>query len=385
MGRTKPKARSRIIGPLAIDLQWLLVRTVVFALVVLLAAAQPAVLPPVSWTCPMHPEVIEDGKGVCPICKMDLVPVRLDTVWSCPVHSVVSKDQPGKCPICRRDLVQVTVSLTWTCPDHPEIDRLNPGRCPSGAAMIPKRVLRAHGNHHPQHGGTFFMAPDTSHHLEGTYTSDGRFRLHLYDDYSRPLPIDKMKQAKGHVETGTRVFPLVPAAKGQSLEADIGELPLPAGMTATIAFASNSPEYRFDFTFPELSQDPARDASGAAAAGVESTLTPIEIPQSPREILALLGARNRHIADLIQRGVFAEIYVSALQAKDLALALDAHARALPAPRRAMVSGSVKRLVRSAWMLDTYGDLGNRAPIADAYVTFSAAVAELESAFRTRSR
>jgi hypothetical protein len=51
----------------------------------------------------------------------------------------------------------------------------------------------------------------------------------------------------------------------------------------------------------------------------------------------------------------------------------------------MVSGSVKRLVRSAWMLDTYGDLGNRAPIADAYVTFSAAVAELESAFRARSR
>ena len=385
MGRTKPKARSRIIGLPAIDLQWLLLRTFVFTLVMSLAAAQPAVLPPVSWTCPMHPEVIEDRKGVCPICKMDLVPVRLDTVWSCPVHSVVSKDQPGKCPICRRDLVQVTVSLTWTCPDHPEIDRLNPGRCPNGTAAIPRRVLRAHGNHHPQHGGTFFMAPDTSHHLEGTYTSGGWFRLHLYDDYSRPLPIDKMKQAKGRVETGTRVFPLVPAAKGQSLEADIGELPLPASMTATIAFAPNSPEYRFDFTFPELSQDPARDASGAAAAGVESTLTPIEIPQSPREILALLGARNRHIADLIQRGVFAEIYVSALQAKDLALALDAHAGELSASRRATVSASVKRLVRSAWKLDTYGDLGDRAPIAGAYVTFSAAVAELESAFRAPSR
>ena len=156
-------------------------------------------------------------------------------------------------------------------------------------------------------------------------------------------------------------------------------------MAATIAFAPNSPEYRFDFTFTDLSQDPARDASGAAAAGVEWTLTPIEIPDSAGQVLALLSARNRHIGDLIQRGGFAEIYVAALQAKDLALALDAHAKELPAPRRAMVSGSVKRLVRSAWMLDTYGDLGNRAPIVDAYATFSAAVAELESAFRTRSR
>ena len=108
------------------------------------------------------------------------------------------------------------------------------------------------------------------------------------------------------------------------------------------------------------------------------------------ELLELLQtqplATGREIADRLgidRRTV--RRYVSALQAKDLALALDAHARELPPPRRAMVSGSVKRLVRSAWMLDTYGDLGNRAPIADAYVTFSAAVAELESAFRTRSR
>jgi len=41
-------------------------------------APQSANLPPLSWTCPMHPDVLEDKKGTCPICKMDLVPVRLD-------------------------------------------------------------------------------------------------------------------------------------------------------------------------------------------------------------------------------------------------------------------------------------------------------------------
>lgn len=29
----------------------------------------------VKYTCPMHPEILKDGPGTCPICKMDLVPV----------------------------------------------------------------------------------------------------------------------------------------------------------------------------------------------------------------------------------------------------------------------------------------------------------------------
>jgi multidrug efflux pump subunit AcrA (membrane-fusion protein) len=29
---------------------------------------------PTDWTCPMHPEVSNPGPGICPSCKMDLVP-----------------------------------------------------------------------------------------------------------------------------------------------------------------------------------------------------------------------------------------------------------------------------------------------------------------------
>ena len=30
----------------------------------------------VKYTCPMHPQIVKDGPGTCPICKMDLVPLN---------------------------------------------------------------------------------------------------------------------------------------------------------------------------------------------------------------------------------------------------------------------------------------------------------------------
>jgi len=71
------------------------------------------------WTCGMHPQVIEDDAGSCPICGMDLVPLRdqgVDTspahehdeaeqLWTCGMHPQVIEDEAGSCPICGMDLV----------------------------------------------------------------------------------------------------------------------------------------------------------------------------------------------------------------------------------------------------------------------------------------
>src|SRR5260221_13286917 len=37
--------------------------------------AAPSAPPGTSWTCPMHPEVIRDAPGSCPICGMALEPM----------------------------------------------------------------------------------------------------------------------------------------------------------------------------------------------------------------------------------------------------------------------------------------------------------------------
>src|SRR5262245_28732509 len=124
-------------------------------------------LPPLSYICTMtgDEDVIEDKPGRCRKCGMDLKPIRLDSVWTCPVHAAVIKDKPGACPIDGRELVQVTMSVSWTCANT-NIDSINPGKCADGAPMTKKFSARAHGNHNPQHGGQFFMAPDNWHHLE---------------------------------------------------------------------------------------------------------------------------------------------------------------------------------------------------------------------------
>ena len=354
-----------------------LILIVMLLLSTLQAGAQKTQLPEISWTCPMHPDVVEGAKGKCSICKMNLVRVRLESAYSCPVHSVIDELREGKCPICRRDLVRVTVALTFTCPDRPNINQLNPGKCRDGSPMIPRHTARAHGNHNPQHGGMFFMASDSWHHLEGTLPEQGLFRLYVYDDFSKPLAADQMKLAAGTLAKGSTVVPLKLSADGKSLEATMDGLKPPAELVAKVKFKRTDPDFRFDFVFPEFSVDRAAVASAAALAMPQLQ---VEIPDKPSVILNLIAARNRDIRDLISKGMFGEIYVSAFQAKELALALEFRLKELPQTKQTAVTAAIERLVRSAWQLDNYGDLGDRDLIDRAYGAFAAAVQELQTAF-----
>jgi hypothetical protein len=364
-------------------------------------------LSPLSYTCPMHPEILEDKKGTCPICKMDLVPIRLDSVWTCATRPLaVIKDGPGRCPIDGTALVQVTAAVSWNCPGSGE-DSVSPGMCPDGSPMHKKYESRAHGNHNPQHGGLFFMASDNTHHLEGTYLSTGVFRMYFYDEFTKPQTLAGMKTIKATLmvkdaRTGKdTTYSLV--RSGRYLQATIGKLPLPSEMYANVKFTPGGKDNRFDFTFPAYSKEPhatptatmtnaapvpsaAAPASASPSAltdtssGIDPALVLLPIPETVPEMLAQLKARTAQVGALIDRGTFAAIYVPAFQAKDLALALDEHQSELTPERRRIAEPAIARLVRVAYLLDAFGDIGNKQQITDAYAKFVEAANDIHAAF-----
>ena len=326
----------------------------------------------------MHPDVVDDRPGTCPVCKMKLQPVRLDTVWSCPVHAAVVRAEGGRCPICQRELVPMTMAVSWTCPGRRDVPLLQPRLCDDGRPAQIAYTTRPHGNHNPQHGGQFFMAADNWHHLEGEYPRAGVFRLYVYDDYSKPLAAAQLRRVTGKVTTAKGEAPLA-VVRGQNfLEGRIDDAAPPVSITAKVAFTPGGPENRFDFTFTAYSSDAVSGPS--RASGPHATYTNTD------QALAQLRDRSRELAEIIDRGAFGELYVPAFAAKDLALAIQSRAPAdASSPGRAAIEAATSRIVRAAWMLDAAGDLGNRDSVSDAYAQFKAALSELEAAIAGTSR
>ncbi|MDH5764486.1 MAG: efflux RND transporter periplasmic adaptor subunit [Gammaproteobacteria bacterium] len=69
-----------------------------------------------QYVCPMHPQIIKDKEGTCPICGMDLVPVKVDE------KETVEKDKK---------------ILYWVAPMDPNYRRDEPGKSPMGMDLIP--------------------------------------------------------------------------------------------------------------------------------------------------------------------------------------------------------------------------------------------------------
>lgn len=114
---------------------------------------QPAEKP--VWTCPMHPTYTSDRPGDCPICSMRLVPQKkvptvppvepasgtepapgtpggsgpsAKLVWTCPMHPEIISDKPGDCPICGMHLERKAAASPPS------------GAAPAGSEAVPAGV-----------------------------------------------------------------------------------------------------------------------------------------------------------------------------------------------------------------------------------------------------
>ena len=254
----------------------------------------------------------------------------------------------------------------------------------------------AHMDHTPRHGGQVFMGDDPFSflHVEGTYPEPGLFRLYATNGDREPVDISGFS---GRAVTEERydedtdeyvevtVFDLVASPDGAYLEALIPNGGASADVTAKVIFQENIAGQRFDFIFAELTAEDAPGAVAALAADAPEAV-PLaqrilpDIPAEAAQVVVELASRDQQIAGMIERGAFTEIFIPALQAKELALALQDHGSELPVGDRNQVRIAVRQLVRAAYLLDWYGDLGNKIDVDSAYRVFESAVSEISDVY-----
>lgn len=123
-----------------------------------------------TYVCPMHPHIIKDHEGTCPICGMDLVKKEQKQTatthdnhkhaaptYVCPMHPHIVKNHEGTCPICGMDLVKKEPKQTstkqgtkqrtkqngekkllyWVAPMDANYRRDKPGKSPMGMDLVP--------------------------------------------------------------------------------------------------------------------------------------------------------------------------------------------------------------------------------------------------------
>ncbi len=96
-----------------------------------------------TYTCPMHPEIEQQGPGSCPKCGMALelkgIPVAATkTEYTCPMHPEIVQDEPGNCPKCGMALEPRTVTVEE---DNEELNDMSRRFWLSSILSIPVFIL----------------------------------------------------------------------------------------------------------------------------------------------------------------------------------------------------------------------------------------------------
>jgi hypothetical protein len=118
-------------------------------------------------------------------------------------------------------------------------------------------------DHKSKHGGTFFMCLDNQHHLEGVLLPPGLFRIYLYDDHTKPLKAEKVRQASGTVQIGDSgdapKIALGPGEKKEATETSLGDvIKFLVSLTVLLKLPDTPPDTKpelFNFTFAKFTDE----------------------------------------------------------------------------------------------------------------------------------
>jgi hypothetical protein len=277
----------------------------------------------------------------------------------------------------------------------------------------------AHGDHNPRHGGQFFMADDNWHHIEGTHPSRDTFRVFLYDDYTRPIAPTGFSGKVIVLDDANREVTSVPLRRGRVARTLEARIPSSAAtrVKLMLRFPDADRDRVFDFVFSDITREPVQTTTAAPSNAPQATRSTAPAPPAPQPAVPAAGSSpavvsapsapplatflagsplpdtteglvdelnraDQELRAVIERGEFAVAWVSAMRAKDAALALEEKTAGSNASRPE-VAQALKQLVLAAWEIDAVGDLGDKDKIVQAYAAFSAAASTIAGAHQPR--
>ncbi|MDX1631035.1 MAG: efflux RND transporter periplasmic adaptor subunit [Thermoanaerobaculia bacterium] len=215
------------------------------------AETAPATADAELWTCGMHPNVIQEEPGQCPICGMDLVPLGQGdghdhgasaegiTEWTCEEHPFVTESEPGECPIDGRPLVPVETGdteiasgggsgvseaggdreiLYYQHPHNPEVTSPEPTKDEMGMDYIP-----VYANQAPGSGATVRIDPSVVQNMNvQTEVVDRRDLAHPirtvgYLEYDQERMVSVTTKYAGWVEKAYANYVGEPVRRGEPL------------------------------------------------------------------------------------------------------------------------------------------------------------------------
>jgi len=374
------------------------------------------------WWCPMRGSPCEmtdyHKPGTCDDCFMDLKPklsffedrsiAPLETEWTltetglapiywCPnrgdeAHELIDHTRPGECEECGTPLIhkaQFEPRNTWTCLTptcslHKQFF-YGPGICPECGQPV---AGMGHMDHTPLHNGEFFMADNLYHHLEGTLTEPGVFRLYFYDDWRVPLD-PRNFSGRAFIERDnpkTDELIVTEYALEIAREGDMwltAELPedVPIILNAKVMLAGE--EKRFDFQFEQLTVEPVGPVKGGPIRYHTHERPELVIPDSPQDVLKEIRKRDVLIKNLIDKKDWFALQYPALDTMDYAAALLAKQEGLNPRERNDLRRAITSVNLGSNALHNAGDSLDEARVKRGYANYSEGITMLETVFGTQ--
>ncbi len=258
------------------------------------------------------------------------------------------------------------------------------------------------------------MASDNTHHLEGAYLSTGTFRMYFYDEFTKPQKLAAVQKYKATLmvkdaKTG-KDTPYSLVRSGATIcRRRSASCRCRRRCTRCVKFAPDGKDNRFDFTFPAYSKEPHAAAGPTmtqrrrrgdaprrcvetlprrrpppsppgASSGIDPALVPLPIPDTVPEMLAQLQTRTEQIRAFIDKGIVRGDLRAGVPGQG------SRARARRAQERADAGAAQGRRAgdrqtgASAYLLDAFGDIGNKQQISEAYAKFVEAAKDIHASF-----